>query len=144
MLRHKFLIKKWNVWNDPTFNAICFIHPLYFIWHGAKLWTYFLLKSSILNWIVGNKLAPARLMKSNLFVIMRYTVSCNMNNSQKDYQRACPDIKIHIIRHMSIFTYCGIKMSWDLDNGWWFKDNKTTISKQVIAHSPNQLKDDVC
>ena len=118
MLRHKFLIKKWNVWNDPTFNAICFMHTLYFIWQGAKLWTYFLLKSSTLNWIVGNKLAPARLTKFNLFVNMRGTVSFNMNSSQRS-----------IIRDMRIFTYCGMKISWDLDNEWWLKGNKTTVCK---------------
>ena len=118
MLRHKFLIKKWNVWNDPTFNAICFMHTLYFIWHGAKLWTYFLLKSCILNWIVGNKLAPARLTKFNLFVNMRGKVSCNMNVSQRS-----------ILRDMRIFTYCGMEIYWDLYNSWWLKSNKTTVCK---------------
>ena len=95
MLRHKFLIKKWNVWNDPTFNAICFMHTLYFIWHGAKLWTYFLLKSSILNWIVGNKLAPARLTKFNLFVNMRGKVSCNMNVSLRRLLKCMYDIVVY-------------------------------------------------
>ena len=134
MLRHKFLIKKWNVSNDPTFIAICFIHTLYFIWQGAKLWTYFLLKSSILNWIVGNKLAPARLTKFNLFVIMRGTVSCNMDSSQR--RLLCDlmikmwiDTKIHVIRDISIFTYCGMETSWDLDNDWWLKCNKTRYVK---------------
>ena len=126
MLRHKFLIKKWNVWNDPTFNAICFMHTLYFIWHGAKLWTYFLLKSSIPNWIVGNKLAPARLTKFNLFVNMRGKVSCNMNVSLRRLLKCMYDI---VVRDMRIFTYCGMEIYWDLYNSWWLKGNKTTVCK---------------